>query len=182
MGLAFAENKAKVVFTDIDEKKLDEVMRKLSDQNLDVVGFPCDVTKEEDLKTTIEQTVKKYGRLDILINNAGLQHVASIEEFPTVKFELMIKMMLVAPFVATKHVLPIMKKQNWGRIINIASSNSLIGFAGKAAYNSEKHGLIGLTKLTAMEMESYGITVNALCPGFVVRDFHPIGYTHARRT
>ena len=105
-----------------------------------------------------------------LINNAGLQYVSPIEEFPTDKFELLIKVMLVAPFITTKHVFPIMKKQKFGRIINMASINGLIGFAGKAAYNSAKHGIIGLTKVTALEGAEYNITANALCPGYVDTD------------
>ncbi len=115
----------------------------------------------------IEAAHKEYGRVDVLINNAGLQHVSPIEEFPTAKFELMIKIMLTAPFIAIKHAFPIMKEQGFGRIINVASINGLIGFAGKAAYNSAKHGVIGLTKVAALESATHGVTVNALCPGYV---------------
>lgn len=114
------------------------------------------------------QTVEKqFGRLDILVNNAGIQHVAPIEEFPTEQFERLIRLMLTAPFIAMKHAFPIMKKQQFGRIINMASVNGLIGFHGKAAYNSAKHGVIGLTKVGALEGAADGITVNALCPGYV---------------
>lgn len=102
-----------------------------------------------------------------MVNNAGLQHVSLLEDFPTDKFEFMVKIMLTAPFIATKRVFPIMKKQGFGRIINMASINGVIGFAGKAAYNSSKHGLLGLTKVSALEGASSGITVNAVCPGYV---------------
>ncbi|MHA6253264.1 3-hydroxybutyrate dehydrogenase [Oceanobacillus sp. CAU 1775] len=167
VGVAFAKSGAKVAFTDINESHLNEVIEKLRTKALDVVGFTCDVSNEEELKLAIDQTVNKFGRLDILINNAGLQHVAALEDFSTEKFEYMMRVMLVAPFMATKYVLPIMKKQGFGRIINMASINGLVGFAGKAAYNSAKHGLIGLTKVTALESAKDGITVNALCPGYV---------------
>ena len=101
------------------------------------------------------------------MNNAGMQHVSPLEDFPTATFEMMLKIMLTAPFILTKTVFPLMKKQRSGRIINIASINGLIGFAGKAGYNSAKHGVIGLTKVAALEGAPHGITVNALCPGYV---------------
>lgn len=101
------------------------------------------------------------------MNNAGLQHVSFIEDFPTEKFEQMLKVMVTGPFIAIKHALPVMKKQKFGRIINMSSINGLVGFSGKAAYNSAKHGVIGLTKVAALEAAEYGVTVNALCPGYI---------------
>ncbi|MBN8236430.1 3-hydroxybutyrate dehydrogenase [Halobacillus kuroshimensis] len=167
IGTEFAKNGAKVALSDINEEKVKEAEKQLSSEGYDVTGLVCDVTKEKDIQDAIDATVDKYGRLDVLVNNAGLQHVSSIEEFPTEKFELITKIMLVAPFMATKHVFPIMKKQGFGRILNMASINGLIGFAGKSAYNSAKHGVIGLTKVTALEGAEDGITVNAICPGYV---------------
>lgn len=96
-----------------------------------------------------------------------MQYVSFIEDFPTEKFELLVKIMLTAPFIAIKHALPYIKKQQFGGIINRASINGVIGFAGKAAYNSAKHGVIGLTKVAALESAADGITVNAICPGYV---------------
>ena len=166
----FAKEGAMVVISDLDTKKLENAESALRNQNLKIWGIGCDVTNENQIKTALDETYKRYGRIDILINNAGLQYVSPIEEFPTDKFELLIKVMLVAPFITTKHVFPIMKKQKFGRIINMASVNGLIGFAGKAAYNSAKHGIIGLTKVTALEGAVYNITANALCPGYVDTD------------
>lgn len=166
IGKAFAEEGATVVLSDINETAANESAQQLRESGLSVTALKTDVTKEEELKHLINKTNEKFGHVDIFVNNAGLQHVSPIEEFPTEKFKLMIQIMLVAPFIAIKNVLPLMKKQKYGRIINIASINGLIGFANKAAYNSAKHGVIGLTKVAALESAPYGVTVNALCPGY----------------
>ena len=171
IGLAisrtFAEKGATVVLTDRDEKSMDKAVAQLKAENLEVTSIVCDVTDETHIKSAIDQTYQKYSRIDILINNAGLQYISPIEDFPTAQFELLLKVMLTAPFIAIKHVFPVMKKQAFGRIINMASVNGLIGFVGKAAYNSAKHGVIGLTRVAALEGAMYGITVNAVCPGYV---------------
>jgi 3-hydroxybutyrate dehydrogenase len=163
----FALNGAKVVLTDLQEDKVKQASEDLKKLGLECIGIKCDVTSEREIQEALRHTEAHFGRLDVLINNAGLQHVAFMEDFPTEKFEMMIKVMLTAPFITIKHVLPIMKKQNFGRIINMASINGVIGFSGKAAYNSAKHGVIGLTKVAALETAEYGITVNAMCPGYV---------------
>ncbi len=163
----FAEQGSKVVLSDIHADKVEDAAAKLRSKGFDVQGVACDVTDEDQIVSALGKTKSVYGTVDILINNAGMQHVAGIEEFPTDKFELLLKIMLTAPFMAIKHVIPEMKKQRSGRIINMASINGLIGFAGKAAYNSAKHGVIGLTKVAALETAEYGITVNAVCPGYV---------------
>jgi 3-hydroxybutyrate dehydrogenase len=163
----FAKEGAKVAISDLHEDAAKSAAEELKGAGLDAIGLGCNVADEGQLTTALDRTIGHYGRLDVLINNAGLQFVSPIEEFPTEKFELLIKIMLQAPFMAIKHVFPLMKKQGFGRIINMASVNGLIGFAGKAAYNSAKHGLIGLTKVAALEGAEHGVTVNALCPGYV---------------
>jgi 3-hydroxybutyrate dehydrogenase len=167
ISTAFAEAGAKVVITDVNTEAAEKAAKSLQEAGHDVIGLTLNVTDEAQVQSVFAETIKRYGRLDVLINNAGLQHVSPIEDFPTEKFELMIKIMLTAPFMAIKHAFPLMKEQGYGRIINMASINGLIGFAGKAAYNSAKHGLLGLTKVAALEGAEHGITVNALCPGYV---------------
>lgn len=164
---SFANEGAKVVISDLNRDAGEAAAKQLQEQGYEALAVACDVTDENQVRNSFDITLKNFGKLDILVNNAGLQYVSPIEEFPTEKFELMIKVMLTAPFIATKYAFPIMKDKGYGRIINIASINGVVGFAGKAAYNSAKHGVIGLTKVAALEGAPHGITVNALCPSYV---------------
>jgi 3-hydroxybutyrate dehydrogenase len=107
------------------------------------------------------------GRVDILVNNAGIQHVAPVDEFPVDKWDAIIATNLSAAFHTTRLALPGMKAKNWGRVINIASVQGLIASVEKSAYVAAKHGLVGFTKAVALETASTGVTVNAICPGFV---------------
>lgn len=133
----------------------------------ETIAITADAAREVDVEAAVRGTSARFGRLDILVSCAGIQHVAMIEDFPTEKFRAMIDLMLVGPFLALKHALPEMRRGGFGRVLHIASINGLVGFAGKAAYNSAKHGLIGLTRVAALETAQDGITVNALCPGYV---------------
>ncbi|MFC5449608.1 3-hydroxybutyrate dehydrogenase [Paenibacillus aestuarii] len=163
----FAREGAAVVISDVRGEQAEQAAATLKQEGHDALGLRCDVTQENEVAEAIATVERAYGRLDILVNNAGLQHVAPIEDFPVEKFEFMLKVMVTGAFIGIKHAFPIMKRQGFGRIINMASINGVIGFAGKAAYNSAKHGLIGLTKVAALEGAAHGITVNALCPGYV---------------
>ncbi len=167
IGRQFALNGAKVVLSDLNEETAKKAAESLRKSGLDCYGVKADVTNEQDLQDLVKAAQDTYGRVDIVVNNAGIQHVSPLEDFPTATFELMLKIMLTAPFILTKTVFPLMKKQRSGRIINIASINGLVGFAGKSGYNSAKHGVIGLTKVAALEGAPHGIAVNALCPGYV---------------
>lgn len=165
VGESFLQNGYKVIFSDINTKALQDCTSKFDANRC--LGVPCDVSKEGDIKHLIETAKNHFGRIDVFINNAGLQYVAKIEDFPTEKFVQMLNIMLVGAFLSTKYVLPIMKEQNFGRIINMSSINGIIGFAGKVAYNSAKHDIIGLTKVTALECATHNITANAICPGYI---------------
>lgn len=126
-----------------------------------------DLSQQADNKRLIDETVQKFGRLDILVNNAGFQHVCPIEDFPEQMWNTMLSVMLTSPFLLTKYSWPHMKAKNWGRIVNIASVHGQIASPFKAAYISAKHGLVGLTKTTALEGGEHGITVNTICPAYV---------------
>jgi 3-hydroxybutyrate dehydrogenase len=139
--------------------------------------FPADLTELDALETMFGRVRNELGKIDILVNNAGMQHVSPIESFPTDRFERILALNLAAPFHATRIVIPQMKAQGWGRVINIASAHALVASPCKSAYVASKHGLLGLTKAVALEVAQQGITVNAICPGYVntalVRDQIP---------
>ncbi len=167
IGEQLAREGARVVLADKDGPGAARAAEALGAQGLLAQGAACDVTSEAQIHQALDAALAAHGKVDVLVNNAGLQHVAPIEEFPLEKFELLVRIMLFAPFIATKRVFPSMKRQRWGRVLNVASINGLVGFAGKAAYNSAKHGLLGFTKVAALEGAAHGVTVNALCPGYV---------------
>ncbi|WP_121020404.1 3-hydroxybutyrate dehydrogenase [Helicobacter vulpis] len=162
---AFLQEGHKVVFSDLNQEALKQVATATPSKN--AIFIPCDVASEDSCLNLIAQTQKTFGSVDVLINNAGFQHVALLEDFPTAVFNKMLQVELVGPFMLTKYAFPSMKAQKFGRILNMASINGLIGFVGKAAYNSAKHGLIGLTKVCALEGALFNITANAICPGYV---------------
>jgi 3-hydroxybutyrate dehydrogenase len=128
---------------------------------------PADMSKPAAICEMIEKTLQASGRLDILVNNAGIQHVAPLQDFPPEKWDAIIAINLSSAFHTTRLALPSMLGNKWGRIINIASAHGLVASPYKSAYVAAKHGIVGLTKVTALETAEQGITCNAICPGYV---------------
>ncbi len=132
------------------------------------VGYSgADMSNPESIAEMIATALHKFGRLDVLVNNAGIQHVAPLQEFPPAKWDAILAINLSSAFHTTRLALPSMILNKWGRIINIASAHGLVGSAYKSAYVAAKHGMLGLTKVTALEVAEEDITCNAICPGYV---------------
>jgi 3-hydroxybutyrate dehydrogenase len=132
-----------------------------------VIYCKADISKPDEIVYLINMAVSEFDALDILVNNAGVQHVAPIADFPDAKWDMIIAINLTAAFHTIKHGLPLMQKSGYGRIINIASAHALVASPFKSAYVAAKHGIAGLTKTVALEAAQTGVTVNAICPGYV---------------
>ena len=165
LGKAIAErlaaDGANVVVADISDKGAEVA------QAIGGIFVKGDSAQRADCKALADAALAKYGTVHILVNNAGFQHVSAIEDFPEDMWEKMQAVMLTAPFLLTRYCWPAMRKQQWGRIVNISSIHGLIASPNKAGYIAAKHGLVGLTKTAALEGGACGITANAICPAYV---------------
>lgn len=159
---ALAADGARVAVVDVDAEQGREVAGAL-----DGLFVEADLSRREECRRAVDETLTHFERVDILVNNAGFQHIDPIEEFPEDRWDEMLAVMLTAPFLMTKYVWPSMQQQEWGRVINIASIHGMVASPFKSGYISAKHGLIGLTRTTALEGGEHGITVNAICPAYV---------------
>jgi len=166
IAIGLAKQGVNIMLNGFGEK--DEALAKIKSYGVEVDYHGADMTKPAEIEELIKQTEKRFGSLDILVNNAGIQHTANIEDFPVDKWDAIIAINLSSAFHTSRHALPGMKKRNWGRIINIASVHGLVASTQKAAYVAAKHGIVGLTKVIALENAHTGITCNAICPGWVL--------------
>lgn len=173
IGLAIARelasNGANVVINGFGDAAAIEKERVNLEMEFDVKAYyvNADLMQAGATRDFINASAEALGGIDILVNNAGIQHTDLIEDFPVEKWDAIIALNLSAVFHGTAAVLPHMKKQGWGRIINIASAHGLVGSVNKSAYVAAKHGVVGLTKVTALENAGNGVTCNAICPGWV---------------
>ncbi|GGH56151.1 3-hydroxybutyrate dehydrogenase [Comamonas phosphati] len=170
IATALARQGANIVlngFGDVETPRA-QVLKAGKAAGAQVAYHGADMSRAADIEDMIEYAQRNFGQIDILVNNAGIQHVARVEEFPPERWDSIIAINLTSAFHTTRLVLPAMQKSNWGRIINVASVHGLVASAQKSAYVAAKHGLVGLTKVTALENATTGITCNAICPGWVL--------------
>ena len=152
-----------------DTEQIDLLRQGISQEfHVQVRYHGADMSKPDEIETMINDCAREFGGIDILVNNAGIQYVAPIQDFPPERWDAIIAINLSSAFHTTRCALPYMQQQNWGRIINLASVHGLVASAQKSAYVAAKHGLVGLTKVTALENAKTNITCNAICPGWVL--------------
>ena len=171
LGIAtrFAELGMNVILNGFgDAREIENVRKSLAaEHGVDVRYDGADMSKQADVEAMMAKALHEFGVIDVLVNNAGIQHIAPVEEFPVEKWNAILAINLTASFHTIRLALPAMKARGWGRIINIASAHALVASPFKSAYVAAKHGIAGLTKTVALEVAERGITMNAICPGYV---------------
>lgn len=169
IATAFASRSDNVVINGFGEAaEIGAICDRLGAGGAKVIHHPADMTRPAETADLIATAAATFGGIDVLINNAGVQHVAAIEDFPIDKWDQIIAINLSSAFHTMRAAIPLMKARRHGRIINIASAHALVASPFKGAYVAAKHGLLGLTKTAALELAEFGVTVNAICPGYVL--------------
>jgi len=163
---ALARQGANIVLNGFGE--VDAAKAEIAALGVKVAYHGADMSKPAEIEEMMAFAAREFGRVDVLVNNAGIQHVAKVENFPVERWDAIIAINLSSAFHTTRLALPAMREANWGRIINIASVHGLVASAEKSAYVAAKHGIVGLTKVTALETATTGVTCNAICPGWVL--------------
>ncbi len=163
---ALARQGANIVLNGFGDSETPQ--KEIAALGVQVAYHGADMSKPAEIEAMMAFATKTFGQVDILVNNAGIQHVARVEAFPVEKWDAIMAINLSSAFHATRLALPAMQKANWGRIINVASVHGLVASAEKSAYVAAKHGVVGLTKVTALENATTGVTCNAICPGWVL--------------
>jgi 3-hydroxybutyrate dehydrogenase len=166
---AFAGEGANVILNGFGDAKEIEALRDsiATEHGVQARYDGADLSNQDEIETMIAKALAEFGAIDILVNNAGIQFVAPVDEFPVDKWNAIIAINLTASFHTVRLALPQMKAKKWGRVINIASAHALVASPFKSAYVAAKHGIAGLTKTVALEVAEAGITMNAICPGYV---------------
>ena len=166
LAQALAAQGANIVMNGFGE--VDAALAQVRALGVQVSYHGADMSKPAEIEDMVRHAQATFGGVDVLVNNAGIQHVARIENFPPERWDAVIAINLSSAFHASRMVLPGMRERNWGRIVNVASVHGLVASTEKSAYVAAKHGLVGLTKVTALENATTGVTCNAICPGWVL--------------
>lgn len=166
---ALAAQGANIVLNGLgDRAEVERIRARIADAHRVVVRYDAaDMSRPDAIRAMVESTIAELGAIDVLVNNAGIQFVSPVEDFPVEKWDAILAINLSAAFHTTRLALPHMKRKGWGRIVNIASAHALVASPYKSAYVAAKHGIAGFTKTIALEAAEQGVTVNAICPGYV---------------
>jgi 3-hydroxybutyrate dehydrogenase len=166
LALALARQGANIVLNGFGDTE--PAKAAVQAQGVKVAYHGADMSKPAEIEAMMAFAQSTFGGVDVLVNNAGIQHVANVEDFPVERWDAIIAINLSSAFHTSRLAIPAMRAKNWGRIINVASAHGLVASAAKSAYVAAKHGIVGFTKASALELATTGVTVNAICPGWVL--------------